>query len=153
MPTVAVFGAGIAGLTVAHELRCRGYDVKVYEKRTEREVGGKARTQYWNSSSGGGELRGEHGFRFFPAFYALLDETLKRIPLDPSTENLGDPASWLNPTLGPNVFSNLIEPEYQAFGRDGQRITRHKTITLSAGRTHQVSFDFETSHVARISQR
>ncbi|WP_419197957.1 FAD-dependent oxidoreductase [Nocardia vinacea] len=39
--TVAVFGGGVAGLTVAHELVERGYDVTVYEPVS---VGGKARS-------------------------------------------------------------------------------------------------------------
>ena len=84
--SVAVFGAGPAGLTAAHELRCRGYDVTVYEKNGERAVGGKARTQYWTLDDGT-ELQGEHGFRFFPAFYQLIDDTMNRIPLDPATED------------------------------------------------------------------
>jgi hypothetical protein len=54
---VAIFGAGIAGLTAAHELIERGYRVEVYEKapaspvdllmrERECDVGGKARTQW-----------------------------------------------------------------------------------------------------------
>lgn len=53
-PTVNVFGAGIAGLTVAHELAERGFKVRVFEAkpaldrngRSRIAVGGVARTQY-----------------------------------------------------------------------------------------------------------
>ena len=42
--TVAVVGAGIAGLTAAHELAVRGFDVTVYEAGDVQAVGGKARS-------------------------------------------------------------------------------------------------------------
>ncbi|WP_297848545.1 FAD-dependent oxidoreductase, partial [Mycobacterium sp.] len=38
-PTVAVLGAGIAGLTAAHELAERGFVVTVYETRTDERNG------------------------------------------------------------------------------------------------------------------
>ena len=41
---VAVFGAGMGGLAVAHELVKHGFDVEVYEPSAE--IGGKARSQY-----------------------------------------------------------------------------------------------------------
>jgi uncharacterized protein with NAD-binding domain and iron-sulfur cluster len=52
--SVTIFGAGVAGLTVAHELAGRGFDVEVWEPepdvlypRSNRcAVGGMARTQY-----------------------------------------------------------------------------------------------------------
>ena len=34
-PTAAVLGAGIAGLTAAHELVVRGFDVTLYEPRAD----------------------------------------------------------------------------------------------------------------------
>ncbi|WP_437564861.1 FAD-dependent oxidoreductase [Sorangium sp. So ce542] len=52
LPRVWVFGAGIAGLTVAHELAERGFDVHVVEpaedpwRPGECDVGGVARTQW-----------------------------------------------------------------------------------------------------------
>ena len=70
---VAVLGAGVAGLTAAHELADRGFEVHVYERR---EIpGGKARS--FRTCDG---LPAEHGFRFFPGFYRHLDDTMKRIP-------------------------------------------------------------------------
>ena len=80
MTKVAIFGGGIGGLTVAHELITRGFDVDVYEKGTM--CGGKARSleKPGTGTDGRRDLPGEHGFRFFPGFYRHLDDTMKRIP-------------------------------------------------------------------------
>ena len=87
-PKVAVFGAGIAGLTVAHELAVRGFAVDVFE--TSHEVGGLAATQLHASRIFGDQaeeslLPGEHGFRAFYSFYRHTTDTMSRIPLpDPA---------------------------------------------------------------------
>jgi hypothetical protein len=72
-PHVRIFGGGVAGLTVAHELVTRGFRVTVHEPR---ELGGKAASQ-WD-----GELPGEHGFRFFAGWYVHLTHLLSRIATD-----------------------------------------------------------------------
>lgn len=79
---VAILGAGVAGLTVAHELIERGFDVTIYERR--RAPGGKARSI---PAKGTGiqerrDLPGEHGFRFFPGFYRHVIDTMSRIPYE-----------------------------------------------------------------------
>jgi uncharacterized protein with NAD-binding domain and iron-sulfur cluster len=71
--TVAVLGGGVGGLSAAHELAERGFSVTVYEKRAL--PGGKARS--YPTPDG---LPAEHGFRFFPAFYRHLPDTMSRIP-------------------------------------------------------------------------
>jgi uncharacterized protein with NAD-binding domain and iron-sulfur cluster len=71
--TVAVLGGGVGGLSAAHELVERGFSVTVYEKRAL--PGGKARS--YPSPDG---RPAEHGFRFFPAFYRHLPDTMSRIP-------------------------------------------------------------------------
>jgi len=75
-----VLGGGVAGMTAAHELIERGFDVEVYERR--KVPGGKARSvKAPGSAIGGGQpLPGEHGFRFFPGFYKHVPDTMKRIP-------------------------------------------------------------------------
>ncbi|MFK7970730.1 MAG: FAD-dependent oxidoreductase [Bacteroidia bacterium] len=79
---VAIFGAGVAGMTAAHELLERGYEVNLYERRTD-YIGGKARSVDVPDSAAPGfsPLPGEHGFRFFPGFYRHLSNTMSRIPL------------------------------------------------------------------------
>ncbi|MBC2878555.1 MULTISPECIES: hydroxysqualene dehydroxylase [Streptomyces] len=78
---VAVIGAGVGGLTVAHELAERGFAVAVYERRAV--PGGKARSLYVPHTGTGGrrDLPGEHGHRGVFGFYHNLPDTLRRIPL------------------------------------------------------------------------
>jgi 15-cis-phytoene desaturase len=77
---VAIFGGGVAGLSAAHELVERGFAVTVYEKRDV--FGGKARSISVPNTGVDGrkDLPGEHGFRFFPAFYKHIPDTMERIP-------------------------------------------------------------------------
>ncbi|MFI5782231.1 FAD-dependent oxidoreductase [Nocardia sp. NPDC051570] len=76
---VAVFGGGVAGLTAAHELIERGYDVTVYEPVA---LGGRARSipVPGTGADGRADLPGEHGFRFFPGCYQHVPDTMARIP-------------------------------------------------------------------------
>jgi uncharacterized protein with NAD-binding domain and iron-sulfur cluster len=77
---VAVLGGGVSGLSAAHELAERGYEVTVYEYYDA--LGGKARSMDVPGTGTGGRkpLPGEHGFRFFPGFYRNLPDTMRRIP-------------------------------------------------------------------------
>src|ERR687891_297022 len=77
---VAILGGGVAGLTAAHELAERGFEVVVLEARDI--PGGKARSLPVPGSGAGGrsDLPAEHGFRFFPGFYQHLPDTMRRIP-------------------------------------------------------------------------
>lgn len=86
---VAILGGGVGGLSAAHELIERGFDVTVYERKDV--FGGKARSlSVANTATGGrGDLPGEHGFRFFPAFYRHLPDTMMRIP-DPNNVSVFD---------------------------------------------------------------
>jgi uncharacterized protein with NAD-binding domain and iron-sulfur cluster len=89
---VAILGGGIAGMTAAHELAERGFNVVVYERHPV--AGGKARSV--GVPETGSEVRrdlpGEHGFRFFPGFYRHVIDTMKRIPHN-----------------GKTVFDNLVD--------------------------------------------
>lgn len=85
MTTVAILGGGVGGLSAAHELAERGFDVTVYEARGE--FGGKARSMPVPGSGTGGneDLPAEHGFRFFPGFYRHVTDTMSRIPYRDAT--------------------------------------------------------------------
>lgn len=103
---VAILGGGVAGMSAAHELAERGFEVEVFEAQPL--CGGKARsipvlpefgdydskkTQakevlYWLEYSNARGTKdapcpwvpGEHGFRFFPSFYKHVVDTMGRIP-------------------------------------------------------------------------
>jgi uncharacterized protein with NAD-binding domain and iron-sulfur cluster len=87
--SVAVFGGGMAGLTVAHELAERGFQVTVYEPTA---LGGKARSISAPGTGTGGrlDLPGEHGFRFFPGFYQNIPDTMHRIPFGANPHGVFD---------------------------------------------------------------
>jgi uncharacterized protein with NAD-binding domain and iron-sulfur cluster len=77
---VAILGGGVAGMSAAHELIERGFQVEVYEAGSV--PGGKARSvsKPGTGSRGHMDLPGEHGFRLFPGFYQHITDTMKRIP-------------------------------------------------------------------------
>ncbi|MFB4306548.1 FAD-dependent oxidoreductase [Actinomadura sp. GTD37] len=86
---VAVLGAGVAGLTAAHELIERGFEVEVYERTA---LGGKARSIFPPGTGTGGrlDLPGEHGFRFFPGFYFNLTDNMRRTPFPGNAKGTWD---------------------------------------------------------------
>src|SRR3954447_25939938 len=90
MRTVAVLGGGVGGLSAAHELAQRGFEVTVYEASAG--AGGKARSTFVPGTGRDGrrDLPGEHGFRFFPSFYRHLPDTMARIPVDASGRSVAD---------------------------------------------------------------
>ncbi len=90
---VIVLGGGVAGMSAAHELIERGFEVVVLERRDI--AGGKARSIPVADDGAGTSghvlvdagvasiehhLPGEHGFRFFPGFYKHVVDTMRRIP-------------------------------------------------------------------------
>jgi len=93
MSRVVILGGGVAGLSAAHELIERGFEVVVLERQDV--AGGKARSivvshdgagtsAHQVAANGAGSigrrLPGEHGFRFFPGFYKHVIDTMRRIP-------------------------------------------------------------------------
>lgn len=102
--TIVILGGGVAGLTAAHELAERGFDVELYEKRST--FGGKARSVDVPDSAteGNKPLPGEHGFRFFPAFYRHTFDTMRRIPYADNPEG---------------VFDNLVRTTESMIARKG----------------------------------
>ncbi|MEJ2384652.1 MAG: NAD(P)-binding protein [Xanthomonadales bacterium] len=91
MAKVIIMGGGVGGMTAAHELITRGYEVEVYDLGDL--PGGKAKSMYHGSAVGpNGRLPAEHGFRFFPGWYKHIDDTMKRTPyaFDEAVDNVFD---------------------------------------------------------------
>ena len=119
---VAIMGGGVAGLSAAHELINRGFDVSVYEANSV--TGGKARSLGVTGSGLGGrlDLPGEHGFRFFPGFYQHLPATMKEIQVglvsafdhlvaavDTLLARTGGKQSIVSPNHFPTSLGDLID--------------------------------------------
>ena len=98
---VVILGGGVAGLSAAHELIERGFQVEVYEANPV-YFGGKARSEDHTGISAN-PLPGEHGFRFFPGFYRHITHTMKRIPFGAGT-----------------CYDNLVTTERILIARNGQ---------------------------------
>jgi uncharacterized protein with NAD-binding domain and iron-sulfur cluster len=120
---VAVLGGGVAGLTVAHELAERGFDVAVYERRA---FGGKARSFGVPGTARGGRrpLPGEHGARFIPGLYANLPDTLRRIPFARNQNG---------------VYGNVVVANQDSYARDGGRADWN--VSYSPADPHPWSFE------------
>ena len=72
---VIIFGAGISGLTAAHELVEKGFKVTVYEK--DSLVGGMARSNRTKEN-----VPTEHSWRGYAPFYYNTFDIMKRIPIN-----------------------------------------------------------------------
>ena len=59
---INIYGAGISGLTIAHELIEKGYQVHIYEK--DLEVGGMAKSKRTEEN-----VPSEHSWRGYAPFY------------------------------------------------------------------------------------
>jgi hypothetical protein len=97
---VLVLGGGVAGLSAAHELVERKFEVTIIESSDD--VGGRARSRTVEG------LPTEHGFHFFPAFYRHLIDTLRRIP---SNEGMLPARS---------IADDLVASSRVIMARDGQ---------------------------------
>lgn len=110
MTDVVVLGGGIGGLSAAHELAERGFAVTVFEANDR--FGGKARSMPIADEPTA--LHGEHGFRFFPAFYRHVIDTMERIPDGSGTvaDNLVETeATLIASSTGPSRIAETRTPD------------------------------------------
>ncbi len=103
--SVAVFGAGISGLSAAHELSERGYDVSVYEKLLE--PGGVARSYRATPES----APSEYSWRGYGPWYHNIFDIMSKIPAN------GKPYFDLDGAR--TVYDNLNNPIPFLFTKNG----------------------------------
>ena len=72
---IIIIGAGISGLTVAHELVKKGFEIEIYEK--DNEAGGMAKS-FRNKNN----IPTEHSWRGYGPFYYNFFEISKQIPIN-----------------------------------------------------------------------
>ena len=89
MYDIIIFGGGIAGLTVAHELIKRNLKILVVEK--DNDFGGMARSNIEKNN-----LPSEHSWRGYAPFYNNTFQLMKEIPYNTKTvyDNLTIPIEF-----------------------------------------------------------
>jgi uncharacterized protein with NAD-binding domain and iron-sulfur cluster len=132
---VVIVGGGVAGLSAAHELIERNFEVHLVERRTH--LGGKAasvRVDDPGSSGSNGrrtrrnQLPTEHGFRFYPGWYRHLPDTMGRIPYKGSRPYY----------QGATVLDNLVAADEELlawYDREPIRMLAHPPRNLGEART------------------
>ena len=81
IPTISIYGAGITGLTIAHELVTKGFNVNIYEK--DNIVGGMAKSKRNENN-----IPSEHSWRGYGPFYYNTFDILKKIPIKKSCQQI-----------------------------------------------------------------
>ena len=106
--SVAIVGAGLAGLACAYELSQRGFTVTLLEKSPN--LGGKI--AHWKIQVGDEEFLMEHGFHgFFPQYYNLKS-LVKELAITDNFKSLGSYSLvFRDNTYQPEVF----RPSHSAF--------------------------------------
>lgn len=149
---VIVLGGGIAGLSAAHELIERGFEVEVHEALSI--PGGKARSIAVPGSGTPGpdgprkDLPGEHGFRFFPRFYVHVTDTMKRIPYGRDR----------------TVFDNLVDttrvqlarydrPPIELISRSPRTLDDVRVLLSDVGQIYEGDLDLSHDDIAFFASR
>ena len=146
MSKIIIIGGGVAGMSAAHELVERGYEIEIYERNIQ-YVGGKARSvnvPETNLIKPDKYLPGEHGFRFFPGFYKHVTDTMKRIPFKDKNGNYQKDGCYANLThtsrimLGRNNKAPIVTlANFPRSLADLKLIIKDMTGGADSGLTHE----------------
>lgn len=111
---IVIFGAGIAGLSTAHYLINRGYDVEVIESLNV--PGGLSRSERFN-----GDIPSEYSWRGFGPWYNNIFDLMKEIPM------------YLNGTKS-NVYDSGLSKTGLDFNPISDKTNKNKNIVSSMDR-------------------
>lgn len=106
--TVAVFGCGISGLSCAHDLAEKGYNVHIYEKFLE--PGGVARSYRETPES----PPSEYSWRGYGPFYHNVFDLMKKIPI-------GEKKSVYDNLSRPMQFLFTTSTTFRSFNHEGSK--------------------------------
>ncbi len=111
---VIILGAGVGGLTCAHELIKYGFEVEVFERNSE--VGGQARSKYVFDPKTGGQIHSEYCWHVVGNGYHYLIDVLKEIPTNQSGKTVFDNLKPITEFIYGRVDTDLIlEEKYTPF--------------------------------------
>lgn len=163
---VVILGGGIGGMSAAHELIERGFEVEIYERQII--AGGKARSipvlegeddhgskethikalEKWLSIDGptiplGAKrpwLPGEHGFRFFPNFYKHITHTMGRTPFYDKGTCLDNLVATTQVLVAQFDKPGIIVPE--RFPRNLKEVSNAlKTVLYALSDRNEIAYD------------
>lgn len=132
--SVVILGAGIGGLSAAHQLRKRGFKGQITILEAADIIGGQARSSYVHGSQSGGggvpKLKNDpdtqYCWRIYGPSYKVLRALFKEIPL------MDDPTK--------TVFDNLVDTElYLVAGAHGQSFRLNYSLSALRGYNQMMS--------------
>tara|TARA_B100001093_G_scaffold517631_1_gene599801 strand:+ start:66 stop:1904 length:1839 start_codon:yes stop_codon:yes gene_type:complete len=124
---IVIFGSGISGLTVAHELIEKGFEVEVYEK--DKIPGGMARTFRDKM-----DVPTEHSWRGYGPFYYNTFEIMKRIPIFENFTNSNLSVEEIEKHNSPNDLWTIYKGEVYDISHFVSKHPGGRTILNSAGK-------------------
>ena len=106
---IVIFGAGIAGLTVAHELLKNSSTIKIAIIEKENIIGGMARSSRYPNN-----IPTEHSWRGYAPFYTNTFELMKEIPFKNKTvlDNLNPDINFINVENNVNPNKEITYYDY-----------------------------------------
>jgi len=142
---VVVIGAGISGLTVAHELIEKGFDVEVYEKSSV--AGGMARSTRTEKG-----IPSEHSWRAYAPFYYNAFEIMSRIPIKAKLPDYERPERDIITFKGQQYDLTEFIPKHPG-GTIIKRMLKSKKPLEKVWKDNKVAWHMENPYVMSVLEK